>query len=144
MRIFFDTNVLISAFAARGLCADLMRLVLAEHELQTGEVSLVELRRVLRERFKAPAAQIARVETLLRDQTIVEKPRLILQLKVRDADDAWVLASAVAGEADVLVTGDQDLLVLAAQAPLPILAPRAAWELLRGEGRQLVTDGRLG
>ena len=144
MRIFFDTNVLISAFAARGLCADLMRLVLAEHELQTGEVNLVELRRVLRERFKAPAAQIARVETLLRDQTIVEKPRLILQLKVRDADDAWVLASAVAGEADVLVTGDQDLLVLAPQAPLPILAPRAAWELLRGEGRQLVTDGRLG
>ena len=134
MRVFFDTNVLISAFAARGLCADLMRIVLAEHELQTGEVNLVELRRVLRDRFKAPAAQIDAVETLLRARTIIKKPGKVLPLKMRDADDAWVLASAVAGEADVLVTGDQDLLVLASQAPLPILAPRAAWELLRGEG----------
>ena len=134
MRVFFDTNVLISAFAARGLCADLMRVVLAEHELQTGEVNVAELRRVLRDRFKAPAAQIDRVDALLRDQIIVPKPADILPLKVRDADDAWVLASAVAGNAEMLVTGDQDLLVLAAKAPLPILTPREAWELLRGAG----------
>jgi len=134
VRVFFDTNVLISAFAARGLCADLMRVVLAEHELQTGEVNVAELRRVLRDRFKAPAAQIDRVDALLRDQIIVPKPADILPLKVRDADDAWVLASAVAGNAEMLVTGDQDLLVLAAKAPLPILTPREAWELLRGAG----------
>jgi uncharacterized protein len=134
VKVFFDTNVLISAFAARGLCADLMRVVLAEHELQTGEVNLTELRRVLRDRFKAPAAQIDRIDALLRDQTIIAKPTDILPLKVRDPDDAWVLASAVAGEAELLVTGDQDLLVLAAKAPLPIVTPRGAWELLRGDG----------
>ena len=134
MKVFFDTNVLISAFAARGLCADLTRVVLAEHELQTGDVNLIELRRVLRDRFKAPPAQIDRVEALLRDHSIVERPDEVLPLKVRDADDAWVLASAVAGDADILVTGDQDLLVLAAKAPLPIVSPRAAWEQLRGEG----------
>ena len=134
MKVFFDTNVLISAFAARGLCADLMRVVLAEHELQTGDVNLIELRRVLRDRFSAPPAQIDRVEALLRDQSIVERPDEVLPLKVRDADDAWVLASAVAGGADILVTGDQDLLVLAAKVPLPIVSPRAAWEQLRGEG----------
>ena len=134
MKVFLDTNVLISAFAARGLCADLMRVVLAEHELQTGEVNLVELHRVLRDRFKAPAAQIAQVEALLRDQTVIAKPRAVLALTVRDADDAWVLASAVAGGAELLVTGDQDLLVLAGTAPLPIVTPREAWEQLRGEG----------
>ncbi len=134
MRVFFDTNVLISAFAARGLCADLMRIVLAEHELQTGEVNLVELRRVLRDRFKAAASQIDRAESLLRDQTVVERPGDVLSLKVRDADEAWVLDSAVAGGGDMLVTGDQDLLVLAAKAPLPIISPRAAWEQLRREG----------
>ena len=132
MRVFFDTNVLISAFAARGLCADLMRVVLAEHELMTGEVNLNELRRVLRERFKAPVAQVDRVEAILRDHTIIEKPAALLSLRVRDPDDAWVLASAVAGDAQLLVTGDQDLLVLASKAPLPIVTPRAAWEQLRG------------
>jgi uncharacterized protein len=134
VRVFLDTNVLISAFAARGLCADLMRLLLAEHEVLTGEVNLVELRRVLSKRFKATAAQADVIEQLLRDQTVIPKPAALLSLKVRDADDAWVLASAVAGGADLLVSGDQDLLVLANRAPLPILSPRDAWSRLRGEG----------
>lgn len=136
MKVFLDTNVLVSAFAARGLCADLMRLLLAEHEELTGEVNLTELRRVLRRRFKAAPTQVDRVEQLLRDQTVVAKPAALLSLKVRDAADAWVLASAVAGSADLLVTGDQDLLVLASRAPIPILAPRGAWERLRGEGAE--------
>ena len=33
MKVFFDTNVLIAAFATRGLCADLFAHVLLEHEL---------------------------------------------------------------------------------------------------------------
>ena len=37
MRVFFDTNVLVSAFLTRGLCADLLRLVLTEHTLVTSE-----------------------------------------------------------------------------------------------------------
>lgn len=41
MRVFLDTNVLVSAFATRGLCADLMRHVLAEHDLITGEVIIL-------------------------------------------------------------------------------------------------------
>ncbi|MFN8878052.1 MAG: putative toxin-antitoxin system toxin component, PIN family [Gemmatimonadota bacterium] len=134
MRVFLDTNVLISAFAARGLCADLMRRLLAEHDVLAGEVNLVEFRRVLTKRLKAPAAQVDVIEQLLRDQTVVPKPAAVLPLKVRDADDAWVLASAVAGDADLLVSGDQDLLVLASRAPLPILSPRDAWNRLRGEG----------
>ena len=134
MRVFLDTNVLISAFAARGLCADLMRLVLAEHEVMTGDVNLVELRRVLATRFKADTARVDAIEQLLRDQTVVPKPAALLALKVRDADDAWVLASAVAGNAEMLVTGDQDLLVLARRAPLPVLSPRDAWSRLRGDG----------
>ena len=47
MRVFLDTNVLVSAFATRGLCADVLRLILAEHTLVTGEVVLRELRRAL-------------------------------------------------------------------------------------------------
>ena len=37
MRVFLDTNVLISAFATRGLGADVVNLVLAEHQLVLGE-----------------------------------------------------------------------------------------------------------
>lgn len=131
MKVFFDTNVIVSAFAARGLCADLMRLVLAEHEVVTGEVNIGELRRVLRDRFKATPAQIAAAEDLLRDQTVVPKPTQLPSFKVRDSDDAWVLASALAADVDILVTGDQDLLVLAGHVSLRISSPREAWDILR-------------
>lgn len=132
MKVFFDTNVLVSAFATRGISADLLRLVLAQHELLTGEVNLAELRRVLRERTRVPAAEIASLEEQLRAHTIVPKPEAPSSLRIRDPDDAWVLASAEAGGADLLVTGDQDLLSIAAAAPLPIVNPRQCWDRLRG------------
>ena len=110
MRVCLDTNVLIAAFATRGLCADVLRTVLAEHDLVIGDVILVELRRILTTKFKLPLDRVEPVEA--------------------------VLATAVAGEADVLVTGDQDLRVVAADSPIPILDPRAFWELLRAGGTQ--------
>lgn len=132
MRVFLDTNVLVSAFASRGLCADVVRHVLAEHELLTGEVNIVELRRVLRDRIKVPPPAIAAIERLLRDQVIVPKPPKPHPLPIRDADDKWVLASAVAGNADVLVTGDADLLEMASRSSLPIVNPRGFWNMVRG------------
>lgn len=131
MKVFLDTNVLISAFTTRGLSADLFRLILAEHELMTGEVNLVEFRRVLQQRFGVPDVEIGLAEALLREQTVVSEPEELLEFPVRDPDDQWVLASAVSGDADLLVTGDKDLLVVAAEAPVRILSPRACWEELR-------------
>lgn len=131
MRVFLDTNVLVSAYTARGICADLLRYILTEHELLTGEVNLVELRRVLRNRFHAPPELITAVEAELRDEAIVPKPAKPSPLPIRDPDDRWVLASAVEGHADLLVTGDQDLLAVARQAPLAIVDPRGCWDRLR-------------
>lgn len=133
MKVFLDTNVLVSAFTARGLCVELYRYLLAEHEVLTGEVNVVELRRVLKERFGAAPSLIASVEALVRDQTIIAKPSVPSPIRVRDPDDAWVLASAIAGGAAMLVTGDQDLLTISADSPLPILTPRDTWERLRGD-----------
>jgi len=132
VRVFLDTNVLVSAFASRGLCADVVRHILAEHELLTGEVNIVELRRVLRVRIKVPPPIIASIEQLLRDQVVVPKPAKPHPLPIRDADDKWVLASAVAGNADVLVTGDADLLEMASRSSLPIVNPRGFWNMVRG------------
>jgi len=132
VRVFLDTNVLVSAFATRGLCADLFRHVLAEHDLITGEVIILELRRVLRDKMSVPAATIAAVERVLRDHVVVPKPAKPHSLPIRDPADRWVLATAVAGKADVLVTGDSDLLDMAARAPLRIMDPRGFWDLIRG------------
>ena len=131
MRVFLDTNVLVSAFTTRGLSADVLRLVLVEHELVTGEVNLEELRRVLRTRMGAPAVLIDEAEQLLREHEVVPRPEEPYPIQISDPDDAWVLASAVAGDVEVLVTGGHDLLDVHSEAPLRILTPREFWELSR-------------
>ena len=133
MRIFFDTNVLVSAFLARGLCADLLRLVLREDTLVSSEVVLTELRDVLSRKGRLPPAQIEAMETFLRDQPIAPRPGQTLRLGLVDADDEWVLASAILAEADLVVTGDQGVLACTT-CPLPLLTPRACWQQLRGPG----------
>lgn len=135
MRVFFDTNVLVSAFATRGLCADLFQAVLAEHQLVTGEAVLHELRKVLGQKLKMNAAGIAEIDEFLRAQGDVVADAPPISVAVRDPSDRLVLAEAVAGQPDVLVTGDADLLVLPPKAPIPIVAPRAFWELLRQSPR---------
>ena len=130
MRVLLDSNVLVAAFTARGLCADVVRVVLADHELVLGDVNIREVRRVLSQRMKVSPEVVDRIEDLLRAQTVVGKARKRPAFDVRDPDDAWVLGAALAGQVDVLVTGDRDLLEMA-DPPLPILSPRDFWELAR-------------
>ena len=89
----------------------------------TGEVNLRDLRRVLVEKFRAPHALVASIESQLRDHTIISTPSAPSAMAIRDPDDAWVLATALASEADVFVTGDQDLLAIAGAVSLPLLTP---------------------
>jgi putative PIN family toxin of toxin-antitoxin system len=108
-----------------------MRQVLAEHELIVGEVVLRELRKALRVKLKLPPATMTAIEELLRESEVIPRPRTPSDLEVRDPDDRWVLASAIAGRADVLVTGDRDLLEVAARSPVRLVDPRGFWTLLR-------------
>jgi putative PIN family toxin of toxin-antitoxin system len=136
LKVYLDTNVFVAAFATRGLCADLFQAVLADHQLVVGETVLGELRRVLARRLKMAPGLIDEVEAFLRAQGDVVRDAPAIPLEVRDASDRLILAEAIAGGAEVLVTGDGDLLsVAAAGAPLPIVGPRAFWDLLRAGPR---------
>ena len=132
MKVFFDTNVLFAAFATRGLCADLFSHVLLEHELIIGEIVIEELREKLRVKIKLPKTSIDEIEEMLREHVVVPKPKKHLGLKITDPDDEWVVASAVDGGADVLVTGDAAVLKVAKRSPIPIVSPRGLWDRLRG------------
>ncbi len=131
MNVFFDTNVLVSAVATRGLCADIVNVALAEHRLIVGETVLGELRQVLLRMLRWPAAMANELEVFLREHSMVIAECQVLDFRELEKDDLKVLREAVAGEADVLVTGDQDLLQIATRSPIKILAPRGFWELLR-------------
>lgn len=131
MKVLLDTNVLVSAFATRGLCADLVQVVLAEHDLVIGETVLVELRRVLGRKLESARSMIDETEEFLRREAMVASQSTSIAVELADPDDAVVLGEAIASGCDALVTGDQDLLEIADGAPIPILSPRQFWQRLR-------------
>ncbi|MCC5943196.1 MAG: putative toxin-antitoxin system toxin component, PIN family [Balneolaceae bacterium] len=134
MKIFADTNVLISAFTARGLCADLLEIILADHHLMTGEYVLIELERVLSTKLHLPEQKIDAVVQFLRNHHVEPIPETASEYNVRDDDDRWVLESAIRAKADILVTGDKDLLVISQEVEeIKIISPRGFWEILKNK-----------
>ena len=131
MKVFLDTNVLVSAFATRGLSADLFEMVLLEHELIIGRRVLQELEKVLRTKIKLPATRCVEIVDFLR----VEAVSVVDDAPEADCEaapaDRAILGEALAGEAQAFVTGDAALVALVEISKMPILTPRRFWELLR-------------
>lgn len=132
MRVALDTNVLISAFTTRGICEDVLNVVLAEHQLVLGEAVLTELRRVLDKKMRMPPELAEEATAFLRREAVIVSSAPALPLEMRDPDDVVVLSEAVAGLAEVVVTGDRDILDAADTLPVPAVSPRGFWEMLHG------------
>lgn len=130
MRVFLDTNVLVAAFATRGLCADLFRVVAAEHSLLIGEPVVAELKRILGSKLRMPAAARDEVLGVLRRFEQVPDAGAGVDLGIGDAADNRVVACAVAAGAELFVTGDKALLALGRVEALPLIAPRECWQRL--------------
>ena len=112
MRVFLDTNVLASALATRGLCADLLQAVLAEHELIIGKSVIEEIEDVLPRKFRLPAEIVGEFLALLKREGDLVTEAMPVPVKLRDTDDEKILANALARRVDVFVTGDRELLSL--------------------------------
>ncbi len=142
MKVFLDTNVLASAAATRGLCADVLREVFASHQLFISDQVLIELKRVLQLKFGVSQELIDEfIELLERDSTSVPPGELPI-VELKDSDDLTILGAAIKAGADVLVTGDQELLGLNRISNLEVLSPRQFWEKLKS--RQRRGGGRKG
>ena len=129
MRVVLDTNVFIAAVAADGLCRDLVRIRVLPHKLLTSSLLLRELRTTLRNKFAVDPSELPLLSQLNEEVEIVAPARLGGRV-CRDKTDDIVLATALAGKADVIVTGDDDLLVLKEFRGIRILSPRQFLQLL--------------
>jgi len=128
MRVFLDTNVIVSAMATRGLCADVLRDVLGRHQLVISEILLEEINRVLQGKICIPPDIVAEVIALLRDGAVMAIPVPSAELPIPNSVDRALLSAAINGKADLFVTGDAELLALSETGPINIVSPRMFWE----------------
>ena len=129
MRVVFDTNVLYSAMAAKGFSEEVVDEAVAECDIVWSDPLKQELESLLTRRHKiGPATRVA-LEAYVDLCEFVE-PEPLDERVCRDEDDDVVLATALAGKADVIVTGDEDLLVLKKFRRIEILSPRKFLERL--------------
>ena len=142
MRVFLDTNVLASAAATRGLCADVLREVLASHELLISAHVLRELRRVLRNKFGVEQDLIDEFIWLMSQDNVLARPRKIPNVEIQDQDDLPILSAAISAQADVFVTGDKEILDIGQIENLAILSPRQFWEKLKAQPRRGAGRGK--
>jgi putative PIN family toxin of toxin-antitoxin system len=133
MKVFLDINVLASAVATRGLCADVLREIFTTHELVISEYLIEELKRVLADKFSVPRDIGEDYIWLLRQDTILTVETDPPPIQLKDKSDIPILGAALQAKADVLVTGDLELQNLKKIGNLLILSPRGFWEKLRAE-----------
>lgn len=113
MRVILDTNVLLGALISPHGPPDVIYRAwrAARFELVTSMAQLDELRRVSRyPKLKAilPAHRIGTVVNNMQRAIVLDAlPALPEGIEADDPNDTFLLAMALAGEADYLVTGDR-------------------------------------
>jgi putative PIN family toxin of toxin-antitoxin system len=121
--VVLDTNVIVAALVAKGLCHEVVVRCLTSGTAVSSAPLLDELDRTLRAKFTLGPAANAFLEQLRVRVRLVE-PMPLASAVSRDADDDVVLATAVAAEAAAIVTGDQDRLVIGRYHGIDIVSPR--------------------
>ena len=124
-RLVFDTNILVSALVfpgGRGEAA-LRRIIDQTDQLVLSRPIVDELLEVLARKFARDAEELAHVAVFVTELALIVAPKRRLRV-VKDDPDNRILECAVAGRAEVIVTGDKALLALKLYEKIRILTLR--------------------
>src|ERR1043166_3154184 len=125
LRVVLDTNVYISALAyPRRPIAEIWRHALRRrYHLLVAPAIINEVGRILRTLLQWDDARVVAQLRLMVKVAEVVVPTFTLQVIAEDADDDRVLECAVAGRADLIVSGDRHLQKLRHYEHIPIVRP---------------------
>ena len=113
MRVVFDSNIFISALIFPGSQADkaIQRILEGNDLLILSSVIIHEVLDVLSKKFSRDREELSKVAVNLADLALMVRPAIRLNI-LQDEPDNRILECAVAGNADVIVTGDKAMLDL--------------------------------
>jgi putative PIN family toxin of toxin-antitoxin system len=131
MKIILDTNVIIAAFATRGLCSAVFELCLDRFELVLSEAILKETSIHLSGKIKFPPAQCDSIVSYLRSHCYISEIDDPDPSVCREINDLHVLGLAQHSSAAYIITGDKDLLELIQYKSTKIVTPREFWSVTK-------------
>lgn len=130
MKIVLDTNVLISGIFWKGAPHAVIRAwsqnrfaVIASKDILDEYVTVLQ-------RIDPGGTLVEQWTVFLAEHTQIVEGHTRVRLS-RDHRDDMFINAAVSGGADYIVSGDDDLLSLGRESPVPILTPRAFAALLK-------------
>ena len=130
MKVFLDTNVLLSAIISNGICADLLKAlkntqphVFDPTTCFTCQRVLLELKEHLPTKFKWSASETDAAITAFSDEYTLAPPAYTT-VPCKDADDGWILADAQLAGCDYFITGDKEVLALYSIGTMRVCTPR--------------------
>jgi putative PIN family toxin of toxin-antitoxin system len=129
MRVILDTNVILAAFAGRGLAHALFELCLEKHEIIISEHPLSEVKRNLQKKMKMPKDKVLIITEYLKEFCTFSSHKSLDKEACRGIDDVKILGLSEVAKPDYIITGDKDLLVLKKFHSAPIITPREFWEI---------------
>lgn len=128
MKIVLDTNIIVSAFATRGICKEIFESCLIEYQIILSKHILRETARVLKQKFKVPAEKTKEIVLFLENQALIVSSPKLSQSISRDSQDDYILSTAIQAKAEIIIAGDKDLLVLKKVGGVKIFSPKEFWK----------------
>ena len=134
MKVFLDTNVLLSAIISNGICHELLiALKNTQSDVQNNPLDrttcftcqrvLLELKEHLPTKFKWSALDTEAAITAFSDEYTLAPPAYTT-VPCKDADDGWILADAQLAGCDYFITGDKEVLSLYSVGSMRVCTPR--------------------
>ena len=134
MKIVLDTNVIVAAYATRGLAYSVFRLCLQKYKLIISSIILEELESNFTKKLNMPPDEASMNLSFLRRTCGIGEITAVDPSRCRDRNDLHILGLAENTKADMIITGDNDLLEIRSYKGISILSPRQFWEMERKTG----------
>lgn len=129
-RIVCDTNVYISAYNFGGTARKvLLQIQNGEGVLYTSPPLLKEIEEILVRKFKRPRTEVEAILRNIESYTSLVMPKTRLRVVTADPDDDRIIECAVAANADMIISGDNDLLSMKRFKNISILSLREFLDL---------------
>ena len=132
MKIVLDSNIIVAAYAGRGLCNSLFELCLDRYSIIISDHILTEVYNTLHNKLKMPHKNVQIIIDYLKEFCIISTYKKITENICRDKNDNDIIALAISNDVDYLISGDKDLLVLKKYKNIKIIPPRDFWLIAKG------------